>query len=341
MVDAVRLHLVAYFARGGECFGQVGEHFVHLGARLEPLLLGVEHAVGVVEVAPGGQADKAVVGFGVLFVNEVAVVGTDVLHAELFGNAQEFRVHLHLQGVGLAVGAHGRVFHLVALEFEVVVVAKHVFEPPHALLGLFEFALQYILWHFAAQTGGADNEPLTELFEVLVVGARTHIEAVDPGARNELHEVVVPLLVLCQHDEVPTGLVCLFLFERLVAATRHVHLAAEDGLEIGHGTLLAERGLAFGNEFVGGFALVGVLAVLAGLGFIRAVAQGLQLCLGILYDALGLARHLAGIVEEVLDAHHVAVVGDGHAAHSVLDGFVDELGHGGLAVEDGVLGVNV
>ena len=48
MVYAVSLDFIADFACVGQHLGQVGEDGVHLGLRLKPLLLGVEHAVGVV-----------------------------------------------------------------------------------------------------------------------------------------------------------------------------------------------------------------------------------------------------------------------------------------------------
>ena len=55
MVDGVWLHLVQYLKCIGKCFGHIGEDFVHLFARLEPLLLGVEHTVGVIKVFASGQ----------------------------------------------------------------------------------------------------------------------------------------------------------------------------------------------------------------------------------------------------------------------------------------------
>ena len=50
---------------------------------------------------------------------------------------------------------------------------------------------------------------------------------------------------------------------------------------------------------------------------------------------------LVDVVEELFDAVHVAVVGDGDAGHSVGYGFVNEVVDGGLAVEQGVLCVDV
>ena len=47
--------------------------------------------------------------------------------------------------------------------------------------------------------------------------------------------------------------------------------------------------------------------------------------------------NLCYIVVKFLDAEHVAMVGNGHAAHPVGDGFVDECLDRSLAVKDGVL----
>ena len=56
---------------------------------------------------------------------------------------------------------------------------------------------------------------------------------------------------------------------------------------------------------------------------------------------LGFPNYLLRIIVKLLDAHHVAVVGHGHAAHLVADGLVYECGNGGLPVEDRILGVYV
>ena len=135
MVYAVGLHLVEHLAGIVEGLGHIGEHLVHLLACLEPLLLGVEHAGGVVEVFACGQAEQVVVGLGIVLVNEVRVVGAHQLDAVFLGQFHEHLVGFLLQGEGLAVGAYVGVGHLMALQFEIVVVAKHVFVPFYGLPG--------------------------------------------------------------------------------------------------------------------------------------------------------------------------------------------------------------
>ena len=285
-LEVVDFHFVEYLAGVAECFGQVGEDGVHLGACLEPFLLGVAHAVGVVQVLARREAEEQVVGFGVVLVEEVGVVGADELYAMLACQLDEDGVDPFLHFVGLAVGHLCGVCHLVALQLQVVVVAPDVVEPLDGLLCSCQVAVLNLLGHFAADAGGADDESFVELCQVLVVGARTHVEAIDPGARDKLDEVVVALQVLCQHDEVPAGLVFLAsLADVLVSAAGYIHFAAEDGLE------------------------------------------GLQpLLLPVLVDRLA-------VVVQLLDAEHVAVVGECHAAHAVADGFIDHLLDGCLSVE--------
>ena len=121
--------------------------------------------------------------------------------------------------------------------------------------------------------------------QVFAVGTRAHIVAVHPRVGYQFDQVLVALVVLGQHDEVVAALVLLAAAKRLRAVARHIHLAAEDGLE------------------------------------------GLQSFL------LAAFVHVVHNVVELLDAEHVSVVGDGHAAHAVADGFVHEVLDFRLSVE--------
>ena len=105
--------------------------------------------------------------------------------------------------------------------------------------------------------------------------------------------------------------------------------------------MFGNRLFGFHNELLCGFPFIRILAVLAWFGGVRAVAERLNFSFCILDDAFGFSTHFICIVEELLDAHHVAMIGDSHTAHAIADSFVDEFGHRGLSVENGVLGVNV
>ncbi len=341
VVDGVGLYFVANFAGGGERVGQVGEDFVHLRPCLEPFLLRVEHSVFVVQVTPCRQAYKPVVRLGVFFVDKVAVVGADVFYAVLLRQAQQLCVYFLLQRVGIPVGAYGGVRHLVALELEVVVVSEDALEPQHRLLGFLHPSRKDVLRHFAAYARRAYDEVFVESLEVLVVGARPHVEAVHPGSRNEFDEVVVAVLVLGKHDEVPAALVCFPVAQGLVSPPRHVHFAAEDGLERGLFPLFLQVFLCLLDELFRRLPCVRVCPVLVRHGRKRTLVQGSKFLLKLLHVVLRLARYFVGVVEELLDAHHIPVVRHRHSAHAVAQGFVDEARHGSLAVKHGILGVYV
>ena len=238
MVDGVGLHLVEHLAGVVERLGDVGEHLVHLGAGLQPLLLRVEHARGVVQVLARGEAEQVVVGLGILLVHEMGVVGAHQLHAILPRQLYQHLVGLLLQGEGLAVGADVGVAHLMALQLQVVVVAKHALVPLYGLAGSLDVALENLVGHLAGDAGRAHDEALVVALQLVVVGTRTHVESVYPCVRHELDEVLVALVVLGKHDEVPSALVVMVLAAVGHLAPGHIHLTAEDGLELGQAFLL-------------------------------------------------------------------------------------------------------
>ena len=230
---------------------------------------------------------------GVLLVNEVTVVGTYQFNIVLGGQFHQHLVGLLLQGVRLAVGADVRVLYLMALKLQVIVVAEYALVPLHGLLRSLDVALQYFGRHLAGYTRRADDESFMVSLEVGAVGTGSHVEAVNPRAANQLDKVLISLVVLCQHNQVVTALVAMLFHLVLLGVPSHVHLTAQNGLELR-------------------LALFFQLPVL-----------------------------LLAVVEKLLDAHHVAMVGHGHAAHAVGDGLVDELLYTGLPVEDAVISMYV
>ena len=86
----------------------------------------------------------------------------------------------------------------------------------------------------------------------------------------------------------------------------HIHLASEDGLEY---------------LFLKAFRLFAFLCGQCGIAVLLRFLCG---SLGILYGAFGLGVFFRHIVEKLLDAEHVAVVGDGQGRHAVCHGLVDQ-----------------
>ncbi len=127
VVDGICLDFVKDLHSVGQRFGYVGEEGVHLFGRFHPLLFGVQHAFGVVEVLAGGHTYKAVVGFGVFLVDEVHIVGGHDFYVVLARQLDKLLVDVLLNGIDLVICTRHCGF--VALQFDVVVVAERVFEP--------------------------------------------------------------------------------------------------------------------------------------------------------------------------------------------------------------------
>ena len=68
----------------------------------------------------------------------------------------------------------------MALQLQVIVVAKHPVIPLYSLTGSCDIVIQYFLGHLSGNTCRADDQTFMKLLQVSTVGAGTHIVAVDP-----------------------------------------------------------------------------------------------------------------------------------------------------------------
>ena len=152
MVDAVSLDFAKHLTGVCHRLGHVGEYLIHLLTGLEPLLLGIEHAVGVVEVTSCGEADKVVVRLGVLLIHEMHVVRTHQLNIVLACQRYQTLVDFLLKRKCLAVGALVGVFHLMTLQLKVEIVAEQVFKPKRSLFSLFHIAVPDGVGDFSGNT---------------------------------------------------------------------------------------------------------------------------------------------------------------------------------------------
>ena len=177
VVYGIGLDLVEYFACGFQGFGHIGENLLHLLGTFQPFLLGIVHS-RIVEALLHRHADEAVVCLGVVFIHEMHVIGCHYLYVMLLGELKEHLVHLLLLRINfvVSVGLVG----LVALEFEIIVVSEHFFEPDNTLFGQREVAGEDVLRHFAAKTCRADYQPFVVLFQLPAVGARLVIHPFGP-----------------------------------------------------------------------------------------------------------------------------------------------------------------
>ncbi len=293
-------------------------------------------ARGVVKVLACAEADEAVVGLAVLLLDKVHVVGGYQLDIVFLGKLHQVAVHqlLPMVGVGGGIGLVG----LVALHLKVEIVAEQVLEPDDSLLGTLEVGLHYLLRYLAADAGRAAYQPLVVLLQQVVVDARMVEESFGEGYRAELAQVLVALLVLGQQYEVP-------------AAAVGDAVAARFGVALFHGgVLVVERAVgAVGLDAYYGLEKLpvecGKLGVDGGGLFLQVAQAGrpfghlgvrvqlldlLYFCLKLslfrlqlLYFVLHLAVLLLDGVHQLLDAEHIAVVGQGHSIHPVAFAFAD------------------
>ena len=50
---------------------------------------------------------------------------------------------------------------------------------------------------------------------------------------------------------------------------------------------------------------------------------------------------LVAVIEKFFDAEHITMIGNSHATHSIVDGFIHQFRNGSLSVKDAVLGMYV
>ena len=68
----------------------------------------------------------------------------------------------------------------MALQLQVVVIAKEVLIPLDGLLSLLYLVIDERTGYLASDTGGADNQPLVVLLQLAAVGTRAHVIALGP-----------------------------------------------------------------------------------------------------------------------------------------------------------------
>ena len=231
VVNTVHLNLAEHLKRVAQGLGNVGEDVVHLLSCLEPLLLGVHQAERVVQVFACRQAQQVVMGLGGVLVLKVAVVGAHHLDAVFLGKLHERLVGFLLQREHLAVGADGGVFHLVPLQLQIVVVAKHPVIPLASLPGALQVTVEHFGGHLAGNARRANDKPLMVFLEVGSVGARLVIVAVHPRPAHYLDQILVSLVILGQYNKVVSGRVAILLDLVFLVVVGHIHLASENGLE--------------------------------------------------------------------------------------------------------------
>ena len=171
--------------------------------------------------------------FGVLLVNKVGVVCTHHVDAHLFCHLQHHLIGALLQRVRLAICTYIRVFYLVALQLQVIIVAKNTMIPLRCFTCALDVVPQNLARNFARDTRRTNNQSLVIGLQVFAVGSGAHIIAVYPRPRHQLYQVFISRIVLRQHNQVVATHVSILLHLICFVVSRHIHLASDDGLKRG------------------------------------------------------------------------------------------------------------
>ena len=208
----------------------VREHALHLVGVFEIDLVALElHAVGSGQELARVDAHQRVLGNGVGRLQVVGVVRADHERADLFGDLQEPRRHTLLL-------LHPVVDHLdeeVLLAEDILILARHAER-------LIVVVPQKEAVDLASQTRRRADQSRAVLREQLLVHAGAVVEPFEIRLAGEFDEVAVALKVLGQKEQVIGGFPRAVALAVEAAIGRHVHLAADDGLDAGRLGLAVE-----------------------------------------------------------------------------------------------------
>ena len=224
-VDGIALHLIQHFQRVGKGLRMVREQGQHLLLALEELLLRVAHPVRIIDERFGREADQPVMDRAVLLPDEMNVVGGKDFHMMLLGHLEDDLVVDHLVVIDLL--RKPRDLRLVEHHLQVIVLSEDLLVPFDDFVHLAHVPGQDGPRHLARHAGGTADQVLMVLLEHLMAHAGTVVEALDMARGDDLHEVLVAVVVLRQQDQVIIPL----LLHPMVALG-HVDLAADDGLHV-------------------------------------------------------------------------------------------------------------
>ena len=175
--------------------GHLGEELRHLVARLQVKLLAVEaHALLVVDLRAGLDAEHGVVRAGVGVADVVNVVGADDLEVELLGELEEAGDDFALLGDA------------VVLDLDEIIFAAEDFDEAAAgLARLLVAVVEQVLRHERGEAAGEADQAVGVLRERLEVGARLVIKTLEVRVGDELEEVLVAGEVFREQAEVKDG----------------------------------------------------------------------------------------------------------------------------------------
>ena len=198
--------------------GEVFEQALHLLARLEVVLLGVAHPIGVLHRLAGLDAEQHFVRGVIVAPEEMAVVRGHERQARAPRERDETGIDRRLLG------------HPLVLDFQEIIPLPHhrrVGERDALRVGVPLLAQER--GDFPAEAGRKRDEPFAAFGEQRAVDPRLVVEALLKTLGDELDQVLVARVILGQQNEMVVGLFLALCGLPIAAvARRHVRFDSDD-----------------------------------------------------------------------------------------------------------------
>ena len=201
----------------------IGKEASHLLFALDiELASGITHTILIGQLFARLDTQKDIVGFRVLCVCVVAVIGGDQRDAHLAAHFQKLRVDSLL--VLIAV--------VLQLE-EKIPLSEDIQIAFCRLAGARRISPDDLARHLAGQAGGRSDQPLVKLAQKFQVHTGFVIKPFREGTADDLHEVGVAGIVFRQQDQVIIPVVSVALLPVKARSRRDIDLASDDGIDAG------------------------------------------------------------------------------------------------------------
>ena len=225
-----KVHFHAAFFRNahgiGQSLGHMAKILFHLFGRFIIKIARLKtHSLGIVDLCLGLDAQEYVMGFHIVRIQIMAVVGRHQGRFGMFGQFQQLRIQKRLVGEG------------VRLNFKVKTIPENAPVFMGQGNGLIKRAapLQQTVvskqgpGNFSCQTCGQGDKAIAVFAQQFLVHSRLVVKAVQKTTRDEAYKIMVAFIIFGQQDQMVPDPRPFRIFIRMIM--RDVYFAAYDGFQ--------------------------------------------------------------------------------------------------------------
>ena len=204
-----------------KCLQRIREQTLHLFRRLNVILAAlIAHSIFVCQLLSRLDAQEDIVSLGVLSVGVVDVVCCDKLDPCLLGHLEKLLVHQRL------------IRQTVVLQLkEIIVFTENITVFKRSLFRLIVEPLDNIPLDLPGKTRAQGDDAAVILAQELFVHTRFIIISFHKAFGNNLHQIRISFIVLCQKDKMIISVVAARHFPVESGVWGHIDLAADDGID--------------------------------------------------------------------------------------------------------------